>query len=104
MKNQGIENGEDVLAVGEDAGHHSLIPGVAQGEALPAFQDFGRDVNISAQFFHRVSAQEEAVEKRRLVLWFRQVVIHQLRHKKLRPTRILKRVSPLQKEFYRECP
>jgi hypothetical protein len=72
-ENQRIENGEDVLAVGEHAVQHAVIQGIALGQQLPTRQYVGWNVNVFTQFLQRVAAQEEAVEKSRFVLGFDEI-------------------------------
>src|SRR5439155_24849549 len=67
LEDQGIKDGEDVLAVGEDALDGGMVPGVTKRQALPALEHLRRDVNIPPELFERVAAQKKPVEKRRLV-------------------------------------
>jgi len=77
---EGVENGEDVLAVGKDPLHRGAIPRVLHGLAPPAFQDLGRDVDILAQLLKWITSQKETIEKCRLVLRLGQIRITAYSH------------------------
>jgi hypothetical protein len=74
-KDEGVKNGQDVLAVSEHVFQHAVIHGIVLRQALPAFQHVGRDIDILAQFLQRVPPQEEAVEKCRFVLRLSEIEI-----------------------------
>jgi hypothetical protein len=74
-EDEGIENRQDVPAVGEHAFEHTVIEGIALGQALPALQDTRWDVNVLAQLLERMAAHKEGVKERRFVLGFRQIEV-----------------------------
>ena len=80
LEDQRVEDGEDVLAVGEDSFQGWLRPGFAECLALPALEDLGWHVNILAEFLERMPAQEEAVKEGCLVLRFGELVVERGSH------------------------
>src|SRR6266567_8306151 len=77
LEDQGIKDGEDVLAVSEDSLDGGMVPGVTKGEAFPALEHLRRDVDVPPELFERVAAQKKPVEKRRLVPGLGQARFHQ---------------------------
>jgi hypothetical protein len=75
LEDERIENGQDVLTVGQDAVDHVPIPGVAEGQALPTLENVRGDVDVLAQFLKGNATQKEAVKKRGLVSRLGQVVL-----------------------------
>src|ERR671931_136707 len=67
LEDKGIEDGEDVLAVGDNSLDVGMVPGVANGEAFPTLQDLRGNVNVPPELFDWVTAQKKPVEKRRLI-------------------------------------
>lgn len=76
LEDERVEDGQDVLAVGDDSIAAELVPGVAARFPLPALEHLRRDVDILAESLQRMAAQEEAVEKRRFMLRFAELSIH----------------------------
>ena len=80
FEDQRIEDGEDVLAVGEDSLDGGPNPGGTMGFAVPALDDLRRDIDIFPQLLQRMAAQEEAVEKYRFVLGFTELAFERTAH------------------------
>ncbi len=70
---QGIEDREDVAPVFDHAVENVAEFGVALGVAVPLEQDGLRDLDVAAELFGRMAAQEQAIEKRRFPLGKREV-------------------------------
>jgi len=75
-EDEGIENCQDVLAIGEHPLHHAVIHGIVLCQTLPALQHVRRDVDILPQFLQRVPAQKQAVEERGFLLRFGELETH----------------------------
>jgi hypothetical protein len=58
-----FENGEDVLAVLNDAFQDGAKLGLALGFAIPLCENGGGDANVASQFIGGMASQKEAVEK-----------------------------------------
>ena len=69
-EHQGIEDGQDMFAIGQHPVDHAMVHRVALRQALPAFENVGGNVDILAQLLQRVAAQKQAVEEGRFVLRF----------------------------------
>jgi hypothetical protein len=80
FEDQRVKDGENVFAVGKDFFEGGLSPGLVPGLALPALEDFRRDVDILAEFLQGMPAQKEAVEERRLVLRLGELMIERGSH------------------------
>jgi hypothetical protein len=63
-----FENGEDVLAVLDDAFQNRTKLRLALGFAVPLREHRGGDANVAAQFVSGMAAQEKAIEKRGFAL------------------------------------
>lgn len=63
-----FENGEDVLAVLDDAFQNRTKLGLALGFAIPLGEHGGGYANIAAQFVGGMAAKEKAIEKRGFAL------------------------------------
>jgi hypothetical protein len=74
-EDQGIKDGKNVLAIGQNASHRTLVNGIVVGQALPSGQNVGGHVDIFPQFLQRMTAQEKAIEECRLILRFREAVV-----------------------------
>ena len=70
---QRIEDREDVAPVFDHAVEDVAKFGVALGVAVPLDHDGLGDLDIAAELFGRMAAQEQAIEKRRLPLGKREV-------------------------------
>ena len=57
-EDQGIEDGENVAAIGEHAFHHAVVHRIAVGEALPALHHMTWHIDIRAQLLQRVAPQK----------------------------------------------
>ena len=77
-EDEGVENGQDVLAVGEHPLQHAVVHGIVLRQTLPALQHVRGDVDILPQFLQRVPAQKEAVEECCFLLRFGELEIAQL--------------------------
>ena len=63
-----FENGEDVLAILDDAFQNRTKLGLALGFAIPLSKHRGGDANVAAQFVGGMATKEKAVEKRGFAL------------------------------------
>ena len=63
-----FENGEDVLAILDDAFQNGAKLGLALGFAIPFGKHRGGDANVAAQFVGGMATKEKAVEKRGFAL------------------------------------
>src|SRR2546426_4823500 len=68
VADQGLENGQDVPAVLDYPLEHAAQARLALRFAVPLGKNSGRDLDVAAQLFRRVAAQEQPVEKGRLAL------------------------------------
>jgi hypothetical protein len=68
VADQVFEDGKNVLAVLHDAFENRAELRLALGFAIPLCEDSRGNANIAAKFVSRVTAQEEAVEKRGFTL------------------------------------
>jgi hypothetical protein len=66
--NERFENGENVAAVIDHPGEDVTQRGVVLGFAMPLQQHRWRDLDIPAQLFSGMPAQEQAIEEGRLPL------------------------------------
>jgi len=89
LEDQGIEDGKNVLAIGQNASHRTLVHGVVIGEALPLGQNVGRHSDVFPQFLDRMAAQKEPIEECCLVLGFGETVIGPLHRVSSFKTQIL---------------
>jgi hypothetical protein len=65
---QAVENGQNLFAITVDALQRVAKSGLEIGGSQPFVEHGAGDIDILAQMFHGVTAQEQAVEKRRLPL------------------------------------
>jgi len=63
-----FENGQDVLAILDDAFQNRTKLGLAFGFAIPLREHRGGDADVAAQFVGGMAAQEKPVEKRGFAL------------------------------------
>jgi len=68
VADQGLENGQDVPAVLDYPLEHAAQARLALRFAVPLGKNSGRDLDVAAQLFRRVAAQEQPIEKGRLAL------------------------------------
>ena len=63
-----LKNGQDVLAVADDALKQRTQLGIAPGFPVPFGQDGRGNFNVAAKFFGRVASQKQPIEEGRFPL------------------------------------